>query len=139
MTYQERGTWVYLVVVLATYGIYLGIVLSQLGTTPLAEIDYVGPLLWTIGASIASAIVLRIIVEMFTPKASQRTDDRDRDIDRAGERLGSWPLIAGALGALVLAILRVDHFWIANALYLGFALQAVVTSIIKIALYRRGF
>lgn len=138
MTYEERGTWVYLVVVLGTYGVYLGIVLGQLGTTPVADIDYVGPLLWSIGISIASSIVLRILVEMVTPRANQRTDDRDRDISHTSERLGTWPLIAGALGALVLAILRVDYFWIANALYLGFAAQAVVTSIIRIGLYRRG-
>lgn len=139
MTYEEKGVWVYLVVVLATYGVYLGIVLSQLGTTPASEIDYVAPLLWTIGASIASAIVLRIIVEIFAPSDKQKSDARDRDIDRTGERLGAWPLIAGALGALVLAIVQADYFWIANALYLGFAAAAVLASIIKISLYRRGF
>lgn len=139
MTYEEKGVWVYLVVVLATYGVYLGIVLSQLGTTPVAEIDYVAPLLWTIGASIASAIVLRIIVEIFAPSDKQKADARDRDIDRTGERLGSWPLIAGALGALVLAIVQAEYFWIANALYLGFAAAAVLASVIKISLYRRGF
>ncbi|MDO7880744.1 hypothetical protein [Antiquaquibacter soli] len=139
MTYEERGTWVYLVVVLGTYGVYLGIVLSQLATTPAGDIDYVGPLLWSIGISIASAIVLRILVEMVTPRASQRADDRDRDIARTAERLGAWPLVAGAVAALVLAILRVDYFWIANAVYLGFAAQAVLTSIIRIGLYRRGF
>lgn len=139
MTYEEKGVWVYLVVVLATYGVYLGIVLSQLGTTPVAEIDYVAPLLWTIGASIASAIVLRIIVEIFAPSGKQKADARDRDIDRTGERLGNWPLIAGALGALVLAIVQAEYFWIANALYLGFAAAAVLASVIKISLYRRGF
>lgn len=139
MTYEQRGTWVYLLVVLGTYGVYLGIVLSQLGTTAAGDIDYVGPLLWSIGISIGAAIVLRILVELLTPKASQRTDDRDRDIARTSERLGVWPLVAGALGALILAILRADHFWIANAIYLGFAAQAVLTSIIRLALYRRGF
>lgn len=138
MTYEEKGVWVYLVVVLATYGAYLGIVLGQLGTTPVAEIDYVGPLLWTIGASIVAAIVLRIIVEIVLPSGKQKADARDKDIDRTGERLGNWPLIAGALGALVLAITQAPYFWIANALYLGFAASAVIASIIKITLYRRG-
>ncbi len=138
MTYEEKGVWVYLVVVLATYGAYLGIVLGQLGTTPVAEIDYVGPLLWTIGASIVAAIVLRIIVEIVVPSGRQKADARDKDIDRTGERLGNWPLIVGALGALVLAITQAPYFWIANALYLGFAASAVIASIIKITLYRRG-
>ena len=139
MTYEQKGTAVYLAVVLVTYGIYLGLVLSQLATTPVAEIDYVGPLLWTIGASIVSAIVLRIIVEIVRPSESQREDARDRDIRRTADRLGMWPLVAGALGALVLAIVQAPHFWIANAIYLGFAAQAVLTSLIALTLYRRGF
>lgn len=138
MTYEQKGTAVYLVVVLVTYGIYLGLVLGQLGTTPVAEIDYVGPLIWTIGASIVSAIVLRILVEIVRPSESQREDARDRDIRRTADRLGMWPLVAGALGALVLAILQAPHFWIANAIYLAFAAQAVLTSVIALTLYRRG-
>ncbi len=138
MTYEQKGTAVYLVVVLATYGVYLALVLGQFATTPVTEIDYVGPLLWTIGASIVAAIVLRILVEIVRPSESQREDARDRDIRRTADRLGAWPLIAGALGALVLAMLQAPHFWIANAIYLGFALQAVVTSVIALSLYRRG-
>lgn len=138
MTYEQKGTAVYLVVVLVTYGVYLALVLGQLASTPVAEIDYVAPLLWTIGASIVSAIVLRILVEIVRPSESQREDARDRDIRRTADRLGMWPLIAGALGALVLAMLRVDPFWIANALYFGFAAQAVLTSVIALTLYRRG-
>lgn len=139
MTYEQKGTAVYLAVVLVTYGIYLGLVLGQFAHTPVAEIDYVGPLLWTIGASIVSAIVLRILVEIVRPSESQREDARDRDIRRTAARLGGWPLIAGAIGALVLAILLAPHFWIANAIYLGFAAQAVLTSLIALTLYRRGF
>lgn len=138
MTYEQKGTAVYLVVVLVTYGVYLALVLGQLASTPVAEIDYVAPLLWTIGASIVSAIVLRILVEIVRPSESQREDARDRDIRRTADRLGMWPLVAGSLGALVLAMLRVDPFWIANALYLGFAAQAVLTSVIALTLYRRG-
>lgn len=139
MTYEEKGVWVYIVVVLATYGVYLGIVLSQLASTPIGEIDYVSPLLWTIGASIVAAIILRIIVEIVRPSESQRSDARDREINGTGERIGRWALIGGALGALVLTILGADHFWIANAIYLGFVASAVLASLIKVRLYRRGF
>ena len=139
MTYQEKGVWVYIVVVLATYGVYLGIVFSQLASTPVTSIDYVAPLLWTIGASIVCAIVLRIVVEIVRPSESQRSDDRDREIDGTGERLGRWALIVGALGALILTITGSEHFWIANALYLGFVASAVLASLIKVRLYRRGF
>ena len=139
MTYEEKGVWVYLVVALGAYGTYLAIVLGQIATVPIADIDYTPALLWTIGASIAGAIVLRIAVEVVGPSDNQSADARDRDVKRAGDRLGFWPIIAGALGALVLALLQAEYFWIANAIYLGFVASAVLSSIITLVLYRRGF
>lgn len=139
MNYEEKGVWVYLVVVLGTYGTYAGIVLSQLGSTPLTEIDYGGPLLWSIGASIVAAIVLRIVVEIFSPSDKQRADSRDKEITRRGELIGMWGLVSGALGGMALALVQAEYFWIANAIYLGFVLSAVTASVAKIVLYRRGF
>lgn len=139
MNYEEKGVWVYLVVVLATYGTYAGIVLSQLGSTPLTEIDYAGPLLWSIGASIVAAIVLRIVVEIVSPSDKQRADSRDKEITRRGELIGMWGLVAGALGGMALALVQAEYFWIANAIYLGFVLSALTASVAKIVLYRRGF
>jgi hypothetical protein len=43
------------------------------------------------------------------------------------------------VGPFVLALLEADHFWIANAIYLVFVVQAVVGTIIKLVAYRRGF
>ncbi len=139
MTYEEKGVWVYVVVVLGTYGTYAGIILNQLSDTPVAEVDYVAPLLWSIGLSILWSIILRIVVEVFSPSEKQRADTRDRDISRAGERIGTAALIAGAAGGLALALLQAEQFWIANAIYLGFAASAVIASAVKIVLYRRGF
>lgn len=139
MNYEEKGVWVYLVVVLATYGTYAGIVLSQLGSTPLTEIDYAGPLLWSIGASIVAAIVLRIVVEIVSPSDKQRADSRDKEITRRGELIGMGGLVAGALGGMALALVQAEYFWIANAIYLGFVLSALTASVAKIVLYRRGF
>jgi hypothetical protein len=47
-------------------------------------------------------------------------------------------LAIGAAGALVLTMAGVAHFWIAQALYLAFVLDALVSSIVKIVAYRRG-
>ena len=138
MTYEEKGVWVYLAVTLGAYGVYLAIVLGQLGAVPIAEIEYVPALLWTIGASIVGAIVLRILVEIVGPSDGYTADARDRDLKRTGDRLGAWPLIAGALGAMVLAIVQAEYFWISNAIYLGFVASAVLSSVITLVLYRRG-
>jgi hypothetical protein len=58
------------------------------------------------------------------------------------EEKGIWVYLvtsAGA-GAVYLAIIlgRVDYFWIANVIYLGFVLWAVAGSVLKLLAYRRG-
>jgi uncharacterized membrane protein YeaQ/YmgE (transglycosylase-associated protein family) len=45
----------------------------------------------------------------------------------------------GMVGPFVLALIEADHFWIANAIYLVFVVQAVVGAVIKLIAYRRGF
>ncbi len=49
-----------------------------------------------------------------------------------------WPLVAGAGGALILAMFEQDHFWIANALYVGFFVSSITSSIARLVSYRRG-
>ena len=44
----------------------------------------------------------------------------------------------GALGALVLAMLEADWFWIANVIYLCFVLSALLESITRLVACRRG-
>jgi hypothetical protein len=59
VSYEEKGTWVYLVVVLVTFTGYVVVHLARADGTPLAELAYVAPLLWSLGISIAlSARVL---------------------------------------------------------------------------------
>ena len=63
---------------------------------------------------------------------------RDRDIDRFGEYVGGTLLGIGMVVPFVLAITEADYFWIANAMYLVFALSAIVGAAIKLFAYRRG-
>lgn len=139
MSYEEKGVWVYLVAGLGSYAVYLVIVLGQAARMPLVETAYVVPLLATIGLSMALAIVGRIVLEMVRPSDNYRRDDRDRAIHRLGEYRGQWFLVAGALGALVLALIDSETFWIANIIYLSFHLSALTGSILKLVSYRRGF
>ncbi|MFF2277200.1 hypothetical protein [Agromyces sp. NPDC058126] len=139
MSYEEKGTWQYLVIAVVGYAVYLSLIVPQLAAgVAIGDVDYVPAMLWTIGGAIVVAIVLRIVVEIFAPSDSTRGDVRDRDIDRLGERVGSWFVVAGALGALVLAMLEAEWFWIANAVYLCFVLSAVVSSVTRLVAYRRG-
>ena len=138
MSYEEKGTWVYLVTSAGAYAVYLAIIVGRLASTPAAEVPYVSVLLWTAGASILANIVGRVLVETASPSDSRRADVRDRDVGRFGEYASRWFLVAGAATALVMAMAKVDYFWIANVIYLGFVLWAVAGSALKLIAYRRG-
>jgi hypothetical protein len=139
MSYEEKGTWVYLVIAVVGYTVYLSLVLPQvIGGVAVGDVDYVPVMLWTIGGAIVASIIGRILVEIIFPSESTKGDVRDRDIDRLGERVGSSFVVIGAVGALVLAMLKADWFWIANVVYLCFVLSALLSSITRLVAYRRG-
>ncbi|MEY9213188.1 hypothetical protein NI17_002005 [Thermobifida halotolerans] len=139
MALEEKRAWIMVVVSVCACAAYLTVVLLRAAHTPLAEVPYAAALLWSIGGAIAASIVLHIAADIATPKDSARTDVRDREIHRFGEHVGRWSVAAGGIAALVMALVELDHFWIANAVYLSFVLSAVLGSIARIAAYRRGF
>jgi hypothetical protein len=138
VSYEEKGTWVYLVTSAGAYAVYLAIMAGRLASTPVAEVPYVPVLLWTAGASIVANTVGRVLVETASPSDSRRADVRDRDVSRFGQYASRWFLVAGAAAAMVMAMAKVDYFWIANVIYLGFVLWAVAGSALKLIAYRRG-
>ena len=139
MSYEEKGQWVYLAATTIGYGAYVVLVLRSAGSMPLPEVDYVPILLWTVGVAIAGSIIGRIAIEIVTPSDSYTEDVRDRDIGRLGEYRAGLVLGIGMVGPFILALVEADHFWIANAMYLVFTVQAVVGAVIKLIAYRRGF
>ena len=139
MSFEEKNTWIYAVVSVAAFVAYVIVILGRAEGGPLADVPYVGPMLWTIGAAIVASIVGRIAVAIAWPKEADKTDQRYKEINRFGEYIGQSLVMVGAVLALVLSMAEVDYFWISNELYLLFVLSAVLGSIAKIVAYRRGF
>jgi hypothetical protein len=138
MSYEEKGSVVYLLVIAGTYVGYVSVVLSRAGDGPLAEVAYRSPMLWSIGISIGLAIAGRILVEILRPSDTHKLDARDRDINRFGEYVGGTVLGIGMVVPFGLTLLAAHHFWIANAMYAAFALASVVATTTKLVAYRRG-
>lgn len=141
VSYEEKGSWVYLLVTSVTsvtYLAYVVIIVGGAGGIPLADVDYVPPMLGTIGVAIALTIVGRIALEIAKPSDSYRTDVRDREIGRFGEYIGGTVLAVGMLVPFGLAMVEAAHFWIANAIYLVFVVYSLVGTAIKLVAYRRG-
>ncbi|WP_433561220.1 hypothetical protein ACQP1O_26835 [Nocardia sp. CA-151230] len=137
MPYEEKRTWILGVAAVVSYVIYLFVVLARARHTAVADVAYVAPLLWAVGGSIVVSIVAGIAVAIGS-RDRDRRDQRDREIGRRGTQIGNAFVVLGAVTALVLAMANGDRFWIANAIYLGFTLSAVVSAVAKLVAYRRG-
>jgi MFS family permease len=150
MPFEEKTTWVSVVVGLLVPLTYFVVVLPQLADTPASEINYqrslmialIASIILTILGSIAMAIATAIGAEI-TGNGSvddiDRTDERDVLISRRGDIVGYYVASAGAVIALIITMLEFDYFWIANTLYLSFVVAGLVAGIVKLRAYRRGF
>jgi len=88
---------------------------------------------------IVANVLGNVVAAVSNPAEADKNDERDREIDHIGERVGNWLIIAGSIAALVLAMTRADHFWIANAIFLGGIAGALLSSATKIAAYHGSF
>lgn len=138
VTHEEKRAWIGLVVAVLGYGAYAGIVMSRVDGRPLIEVPYVSALLWTVGAGIVAAIVAEVAMAALNPGASRVKDARDREIGRLGDYIGQSCVVLGAIAAMLMAMAGWDHFWIANVIYLGFSLSAILGGITKVVVYRTG-
>ncbi|MDJ1371828.1 hypothetical protein [Gulosibacter molinativorax] len=138
MSYQEKNAWFYGSTAIVVYLVYVIVVLSLAGGAPLEQTAYQLPLLGSIGAAVVIGIIGGITLGAFSGKGDTHTDVRDREISRLGDMIGQSLVIAGAILALIFAMIELPHFWIANVIYLAFVLYAVVSSVIRIITYRRS-
>ena len=150
MPFEEKITWVSAVVTVIVPVAYFLIVLGRLADSSAADIAYQRPLLIAIGASIVLTIVGSILTGIGTGISAElrgrsasgeidRKDERDKTISRRGDRIGYYVASAGMVGVLALTMLQYEYFWIANALYLSFVVATLVSSVVKLLAYHRGF
>lgn len=138
MTHEEKRAWIMLAVSAVAYATYTVIVIGGAGGGPLVDAPYAAALWWTTGGAIAAAIALEIGIGLLSPREPRTKDARDREIGRFGEHVGQSFVIVGAVAAMLMATAGWDLFWIANVIYLCFALSAVVGSTAKVVMYRTG-
>jgi Ca2+/Na+ antiporter len=139
MTFLEKSNWVVLIVGLPTLLVYAIAVLPQVVGKPIAEVAWVQPMILAIVGFVVANVLGNVVAAISNPREADKHDERDREIDQFGERIGNWLTIAGAIGALALAMATADHFWIANAIFLGGIAGALLSSVTKIAAYHGPF
>jgi hypothetical protein len=139
MAFMEKSSWVVLVVAVPTLLVYVAVVVPQVLGTPIAEVSWVQPMIFAIVGFIVANVLGNVVAAASNPGEADKSDERDRQINQLGASVGNWVLIAGAIVALILAMARADHFWIANALLLGGIAGSLVSAVTKIAAYRGSF
>ncbi len=160
MTQNERTVWAYLVTVVVTSGVYLALMATRLADGPVEDVSWVVPMLWAVAASVTSTVVLTVVLTVAgavgpsivaavrdprgrVPAAPVEveaiSDVRDQEISRRGDRASFGAIGVSVAGALALAMLDADSFWIGNLLFVGGTVGAIVETTTKIRLYRRGF
>ena len=150
MSFEEKVTWVSGMVAVLVAGVYTWTVGSQLGQQPVAEIAYQrlllmaagGMIVLTIVGAIATAIGSAILAELSGTGSADnidRSDERDALIDARGDRVAFYVLSALMIGVLAMAMLEVEHFWIANGTFVAFVLAGLVSTGVKLVAYRRGW
>ncbi len=149
MSFEEKTQWVCALVAVIVPVAYFATVLPQLQTTSASDIAYQRPMFIAIGVSVLLMIIGIILAAIGSAIAAEISggdadkidlkDERDVEIGRRGELFGYYVTSVGVVGVLALTMLETEYFWIANALYLTFVVAAVVSSVVKIVSYRRGF
>ncbi|MGP1276417.1 MAG: hypothetical protein ACQRW7_13465 [Caulobacterales bacterium] len=144
MSFQEKSNALMLGAMVLVYGTYFMLVLGA----PLlsgSEIDTSVGLLMSNGLMLASVLALVVIaiighiaIAVLAPKDADTSDERDRLIEMRGDQRGGFVLGAAALGAMGLAMLAAEHFWIVNLILGGLVLGEIVKAVSKIIDYRRG-
>ena len=139
MTFLEKSNWIVLIVAVPTLLGYGAVVVPQVLDKPMAEVAWVQPMIVAIVGFIAANILGNIAAAISNPSEADKNDERDREIDQFGERVGNWLIVAGSIAALILAMTTADHFWIGNAIFLGSIAGTLVSSVTKIAAYHGPF
>jgi hypothetical protein len=135
MSLEEKRAWIRMLAGVAAYVAYVVIILAGADGRPLTGVPYVAPLLWSIVAAIVASIVIEIVVNTVR-RGSLVTDERDRAISRLGDQVGYAFVVIGAVAGMLMAMADWHRFWIANVIYLCFALSMLLGSIARIAAYR---
>jgi hypothetical protein len=127
-----------LVVSALAYGTYAAVILGRADEGRIANVAYAGPLLVTIGGAIVASVVAETAFGAIRLGESRLKDVRDKEIGRLGNYVGQSFVVIGAVAAMLMALAEWNRFWIANAIYLGFVLSAVVGSLAKVIVYRKA-
>ncbi len=138
MSFEEKSNLVMLTAVIIVFGWYAATVLSMAADTPVAEITYQPSIVVVAVALVLIAVIGHTVIAALNPSEAGQSDERDKTINMRAERIGGYVVGSTALAALIVTMLELDNFWIAQTLLAGLVLSEIVEGGWRVVLYRRG-
>ena len=140
MSFMEKLNLAALAGGVLALGWYLVRVVPQIGQVPLDEIAWKWPMAIAMGIFIVLLVISAVRMAISDPAVRKADgiidDERDRDIERRGDAWGGHAMHAVGFAALVMLVLDVHSFWIAQTLFVGGMLAGVVSIGVKLFAYR---
>lgn len=138
MAYEERVAWSGLITSILVLIAYPLLLLWS----PDPHGSWLPIMLYTIGGGVFVTVLITtlwgVIAARHDPDARTMSDVRDKDIARMGTRVEHAFLVIAGLAVIVLCAMNVDVFWIAQTMFAGFAVSALIGTIARVVAYRRG-
>ena len=149
MSFQERAILVGLVVSVGFFWAYTSWVALPLRDGGFVGTD--GPMavarltLWIIGGSVVATIAATILAEILyaivtnTPNPRQLVDERDRQIEHFGDRVGGYLSGMVFVAALIALALGTAPVWAIVIITYGFFFGSLLSTILRLVQHRRGY
>ena len=148
MAMEERGAWAQVIATSVTTIAYAIVIVPRALRGPIADVSWVTPMIVTIAVSIVAVVVGSIVAgvsgaALLTIRGRDVTselgkDHRDLLIANNGRLRAFWVYSLLSFGALVLAMIDADTFWIGHWVYATATVGTLIEAATKIRSYRRG-
>lgn len=140
ISFKEKSLWISVLVTSLVWAWYFDIIWDGLWALNLVRSEVLVLSAVVIGAIIALQVVLHIIVAIINPKETdQRSDERDRQINRKAGNLSGWVLAIGVFHVwVVTSLVDIPSIIVANILLLIIVLTQIVNDLLRLLFYNRG-
>jgi TRAP-type C4-dicarboxylate transport system permease large subunit len=141
MTFEEKSTWVSLGILLFVFTGYFSQVFEGLVTDTLNKTEIAGLFIGAVVTIVVLQIALHIVIAIFNVRdTDQPKDERDKLFAmKAGNISG---LVLG-IGVLIIAaqtiLSNLNALWVANLLLFIVLVSQVVSDVLRLFYYRRGY
>lgn len=139
LSFREKGLWLVLLSLLATFGAYFSAVLpgNTENVAPRHIVLFVAMVVILIALQIAGYVILAISSRRELA-ASVQSDERDVAIDLRSSRIASYVLATGVFVSLCVGLWVPGNFAFIHTLLTGWVLAQVAEIVSQLTLYRRG-